>query len=273
MPTGVEDHAGFRAALDAELGQVERVGEPFEYLLSVADVPAEIAAVGGQACLVEEAAGGDQVTVEGYSDGERVEIYGVVDSVTYPGASSFLRYQYPSKLPEDVVGWMADISRRVIEHIGLTDTTFNIEYLWDRTSEQLTLIEINSCNSQSHARLFQMVDGLPNHKIMVDLALGGTVALTRGLGRYPLAAKWFPRRFTDGLVRRAPTEAGVEAVERDIPGTSVEVIVKPGDRLSNLPDQDSYSYGLANVHIGARNEDELEDKYNRCMAALAFEFA
>jgi hypothetical protein len=262
----------FREALAAERTEVGHIGEPFEYVLSLADLPDEIAEVGGLACVVEEEATGAQLTVEGVSQGGQVEVYGVVDSIRYPKASSFLRYQYPSSLPREAIERIAETSRRVIEHIGLDDSTFNIEYFWDTERRDLKLLEINPRHSQSHAKLFQLVDGLPNHKLMVDLALGREPVLPRGEGPYAVAAKWFPRRFSDGVARRAPTAAEIGQAEQDIPGTTIEVIVAAGDRLSDLPDQDSYSYGLANIHVGARDEDELIDKYERCLAALPFEF-
>ncbi len=262
----------FHEALAAERAEVAHFGAPLEYIMSLAHLPDEIAQVGGQACMVEEEARGSQLTVEGFSQGDRIEVYGVVDSVRYPDASSFLRYQYPSSLPREVIDRLEDVCRRVMGHIGLDHSTFNIEYFWDDESGDLSLLEINPRHSQSHAKLFQLVDGLPNHKLMVDLALGRKPVLPRGEGPYEVAAKWFPRRFSDAVVHRAPTETEIGQVEQDVPGTTIEVIVEAGDRLSDLPDQDSYSYGLANIHIGAKDEADLIDKYERCIAALPFEF-
>src|SRR5699024_6009694 len=87
-------------------------------------------------------------------------------------APSFLRYQYPSKLPEPVQNKIRDVTRRVISAVRLWDSTFNIEYFWDESSERLVLLEINTRHSQSHSQLFHRVDGLSNHEAMIDLALG-----------------------------------------------------------------------------------------------------
>jgi hypothetical protein len=38
-----------------------------------------------------------------------------------------------------------------------------------------------------------------------------------------------------------------------------------------LTGQDSYSYIIANIYIGAEDEAELTDKYERCVRALPFE--
>jgi hypothetical protein len=259
-------------ALEAERREIGRIGKAFEYFLDLATLPPDIAQLGGQVCLIEEEAPGAQVTVEGFSKDGRIEIYSIVDSITYEQRSSFLRYQYPSSLSDSVTQRLVDVSKRIIGHIGLDHWTFNIEYFWDPTLERLTLLEINPRHSQSHAQLTYLVDGLPNHACMIDLALGREPHIPHREGRYNIAAKWFPRRFADSKVVRVPSKAEISRVERDIPGTSVEVIVEPGEQLSDLADQDSYSFGLANIYIGAEDEGELQEKYHQCMNGLPFEF-
>ncbi|MEU8803860.1 biotin carboxylase [Spirillospora sp. NPDC048819] len=252
---------------------IDRLGRPFEAVLARLDLPPEIGEVGGAACMAEEAITGAQVTVEGCGFGGEVHVYGVVDSIVYPGKPSFLRYQYPSSLPGEVVERMTGITERVIERIGLDSTTFNIEFFWDRESDAINLLEINPRHSQSHAPLFEYVDGVPNHQYMVRLALGLDPELRPpGGGEYNVAAKWFIRRFTDGVVRRAPSADEVAAVERELPGTIVKIAAEAGDRLSELPLQDSYSYELGRVFMGASDQAELEARYEQCLAALTFEF-
>jgi hypothetical protein len=56
------------------------------------------------------------------------------------------------------------------------------------------------------------------------------------------------------------------------PGRKVETIAAEGDRLSDLSEQDSYSYHLATVHVGTSSEAELEQRYRHCAEALQFEF-
>ncbi|TDW29391.1 ATP-grasp domain-containing protein [Cryobacterium psychrophilum] len=268
----VENDEQLRDSLDEERQVVDRIGGPFAEVLALVDLPAEIAAVGVQTCLVEEAATGQQVTVEGFSRGGRVEIYGVVDSVSYSGESSFLRYQYPSRLvPEHTLDYMGEVSRRVITALGLNNSTFNIEYFWDRVTERISLLEINARHSQSHALLFELVDGVANHAYMLDLALDRDPRRVElGKGAFPLAAKWFLRRFSNGLVRRVPTREEVAEIEGRIMGTTVCVTAPEGTRLSELDGEDSYSYVLAEIYTGGRDEQELSDKYTQCVEALNF---
>ena len=268
----VDDEDSLGAALTSIREGIGRVGKPFDAVLGKVDLPPEIEAAGGQACLAEEAISGVQVTVEGYSLDGDITIYGMVDSLSYPGTSSFLRFQYPSKLPESVTDRMVDVTRRVIAQVGLDATTFNVEFFWDREQDSIAVLEVNPRHSQSHAKLFEHVDGMPNHMCMVELALGMDPGLPHRRGTYGIAAKWFLRRFADGTVRRCPSAEEIEQVERQFPGTTVDLVAQQGDRLSELHDQDSYSYKLANIYMGAADEDELVEKYDACVAALPFAF-
>ena len=268
----VSDRAEFDEAVKAIRAGIGRVGKPFDYLLSLVDLPEEIAAVGGQACLAEEAVGGQQITVEGYVQHGEVHAYGVIDSVNYPGTSSFLRYQYPSELPAEISHRLIELSERVIKQVGLDNSTFNVEYFWDADTDEINLLEVNPRLSQSHARMFEAVNGLPNHQCMVRLALGQDPQLPYRQGEHSVAGKCFLRRFADGLVRRVPTREEIERIQQDMPGVAIDIVVKPGDRLAELPGQDSYSYELADIFIGANDQADLTDRYERCVQALQFEF-
>ncbi len=268
---GVTNQEEFRDALAQIRAGIDWVAEPFDALLEYLDLPPEIAAVGGHACLAEEAITGQQVTLEGYRFQGEVHIYGVVDSVRYENSPSFLRYQYPSSLPTEVSLRMAEIARKVVLGIGLEGTPFNIEFFWEPDNDVIKLLEVNIRHSQSHAELFEQVDGASSHQVMLRLALGRDPELPRRQGPYPIAAKWFLRRFSDGIVRHPPTAEEIDRVLRDIPGVSVEVSVQAGDRLSELHRQDTYSYRLASVWIGAADEAELTTKFAQVVVALPFQ--
>ncbi|GAA3764712.1 ATP-grasp domain-containing protein [Salinactinospora qingdaonensis] len=265
--SGPEDFAKAVGAIRPKIG---RIGKPFEFVLSQVELPPEIAAAGGMTCLAEESVTGRQVTLEGYSFDGEVRTYGVVDSFKYPYSNSFLRYQYPSSLPEPVIGRMTDITARVVRQVGLSGTTFNVEFFWDAERDTIKLLEINPRHSQSHAPLFAFVDGIPNHECMVSLALGHPPDFPHRQGRYAVAAKYFLRRFTDGFVRSVPSRDEVARVQRELPGTIVDVVAREDQWLSELPSQDSYSFELARVFVAAHDENELRAKYEQCVARLPF---
>ena len=267
----VANQQEFQDALAQIQDGIGRMGSPFETVLEYLELPPEIAEVGGQVCLAEEAVSGRQLTFEGYRYRGETHTLGVVDSVRHDESPSFVRFQYPASIPDRLVERMADICDRVVGQIGLEHTTFNIEFFWDEDTDTLCVLEVNPRHSQSHAELFEQVDGVPNHLAMLRLALGRDPDMPRRQGPYQVAAKWFLPRWNDGVVRRHPTGQDVERVQREIPGVTVEVIAHEGDRLSELAGQDSYSYKIANIYVGAQDQAELTDKYQRCVRALPFE--
>ncbi|GAA0531125.1 hypothetical protein GCM10011581_28020 [Saccharopolyspora subtropica] len=268
----VADQAELDRALAEMREGIGRVGDDFDFLLGMLELPPEIAEAGGRACLVEEEVGGHQVTAEGYGFAGEAHVYGIVDSLCYPDTPSFLRYQYPSTLPVEVQDRIVDISTRVMRQIGLDPGTFNIEFFWDADHDRLSILEINPRLSQSHAPLFALVDGVPNHQCMVQLALGERPEMPRGQGEFTVAAKWYIRTFvTDAVVRRSPGEQEIRRLREQMPDVIVDIAATQGSRLSKLPAQDTYSYELAACYLGARSEEELTEKYRRCTELLPFD--
>jgi biotin carboxylase len=269
---GVRDADGYREALARLRDGVGFIGEPFEAVLDQLDLPEEIAKLGGRACLAEEAVEGRQVTLEGYVSNGTVHVFGVVDTINREDVPSQDRFRYPSTLPGRVADRMSDIARRIIDRVGLDHTTFNIEFFWDPETDRVRVLEVNPRHSQSHAELFANVDGVANHLAMVELALNREPSMPSRRGRYATASKWFLRRLDDGVARRVPTADEVAAVQREVPGVTVDVIVTEGDRLSELPDQDSYSYKIANIYVGGDDDEQVAERFARCAELLTFEF-
>jgi hypothetical protein len=280
---GVLSHLGFRIEREADLAEalpiiranIHRYAEPFNLILSHAELPPEVAAVDGWHCIAEGIiSNGHQVTQEGYAYGGDVCVYGTVDSLRGgPVGSSFDRYQYPSQLPVSVRARMTAVTQRVMHHIGYDMAPFNIEHFWDPETDRLSLLEINSRLSKSHAPLFRLVDGQYHHRVMLDLGLGRAPAFEQGRGRYKLAAKFMLRHYADARVTRVPTAAEIAAVEQAVPGTRIQIEVSEGEQLSALRDQDSYSYELATLFIGADSQAELTARYRECLDRLPLTLA
>ncbi|MBB4689084.1 ATP-grasp domain-containing protein [Amycolatopsis jiangsuensis] len=269
----VRDEQSFGAAVAEIREGVGRVGSPFEAVLSRVELPPEIAEVGGAACLAEAAMHGIQAAVEGYVWKGDVRLYGALDSLDYPERSSFLCHRYPSQLPPETIGRMEEAARRVMRRIGFDNAAFSIEFFCDPQSGQVGLLEINPRHSQSHAELFELVHGTANHEIMVKLGLGEEPERRAPQGPYRVAGRWYLRRFSgDATVTRVPTEAEVADLCAELPGTTISVTPQQGQRLSDLPEQDSYSFELAELVIGAESPEEMESKYRRCAEQLHFEF-
>lgn len=269
----IEGPEDFDHAMEQMRAAIGTISEPFDYVLDQIELPPEVAEIGGGHCLAEEIIGGRQCTLEGYSFQGKVVSTGIIDSIRYPQVISFFRYQYPSKLPARVQRKMEKITERIMSHVGYDNSSFNIEYFWDEMIDKIWLLEINTRISQSHSNIFEKVDGVSNQQLTIDLALGRKPDMPRRQGSVPLAAKFFHRLFQgDAKVTRVPTAEEIAALEAKLPGTRILPQVKPGMWLSELPEQDSYSYAVAYVYMGAKNQSTLLRNYERVIKKLNFGF-
>ncbi|MDF0599373.1 ATP-grasp domain-containing protein [Psychromarinibacter sp. C21-152] len=256
--------------LRAEIGQIS---EPFNAVLDKADLPDDIRAIEGHYCMAERVIGGRQCTVEGYVHDGEVTCYGTVDSIRYPQVLSFFYYLYPSALPRRVQDQMWEISQKVMAHIGYDNAAFNIEYFWDEVDNQIWLLEINTRIAQSHCDLFETVDGVSHQQVAVDLGLGRKPDMPRSQGTQNVAAEFFYRVFfSDATVARAPSRAEVEVAAEQVEGTRIVSNLTKGMKLSELPEQDAYSYAVASLWMGASTTSKLLWNYEQVMKRLNYEF-
>lgn len=223
--------------------------------------------------MAERVIGGRQCTVEGYVHNGEVVPYGTVDSIRYPQVLSFFYYLYPSTLPRRVQNEMNEITRKVMAHIGYDNAGFNIEYYWDEVQNTIWLLEINTRIAQSHCDLFEMVDGVSHQQVTVDLGLGQKPDMPQGEGPENVAGEFFYRVFfNDATIARAPSKAELEVAAEQVPGTRIVSYVKRGMKLSELPEQDAYSYAVASVWMGAGKQSKLLWNYEQVMKRLNYEF-
>lgn len=252
---------------------IGRFAGPFNRLLEMADVPEEVAGIGGGHCLAESLIGGRLCTQEGFAYRGEVKVYGTVDSIRDPNGSSFSSYQYPSRLPASVRKRMSRIIDKFLTHVGYNNAPFNVEFFWDANEDRIWLLEVNPRISESHTDLFWKVDGASHHEIAVDLSLGQRPRLPYRDGEYAYAGKFFIRSYRDGVVRNVPGPDELEQLKREIPGTLVKIVPKVGQKLSDLMDQDSYSYVLALLWIGGSTPRRLQKNYEKAVEILGFEIA
>jgi hypothetical protein len=281
-PADFVDAAGFpvaellaraRRALGIIRAELPRLAAPFDYLLGLADLPPEVAGIGGRFCVAEEIVGGRQCTLEASVAGGTLRVHGAVDSIRYPNRSSFQRYEYPSGLPRRVRERMAAVLARFLDRIGLDQSAFNAEFFWAPSGDRVWLLEVNTRIAQHHSDLFEKADGASNHRVPVQLALGREPVLPRGGGSFRRAAVFFLRRFVDGVVTAVPDPGVLARLEAAFPGAVIKPQVAEGQRLSEQVEQDSYSYILALVYLGARTRRELLARYRQVAAELAPRFS
>ena len=88
---------------------------------------------------------------------------------------------------------------------------------------------------------------------------------------YTSNAKFFWRLFEDGIVKKVPTREEIVRVQKEIPGTVVSPQVSPGMRLSDLLEQDNYSYAICHLFVDGEDQKELQDKFIRAQELLTFD--
>lgn len=271
----IDDASDFEEALPRIRSGIGRLARPFDAVLAYAELPDDVVDVGGHYCIAEAIISeGQQCTLEGYVQHGQTRVYGVVDSLREgPAASTLTRYQYPSKLPEAIKDEMSRVAGRVLEHIGFDHAAFNMEFFYEPTSGAIKLLEINPRISKSHSPLFELVDGVSHQQVMVEIALGGDPGFPYREGRFAIAGKFMLRVSNDAVVEATPSVDDIEMVQRIIPGSRVEVLVQPGQQLSELLHQESYSYEVAVLFLGADSEKELETNYLRAVEMLPFAFS
>lgn len=271
---------GFRVHNPRELSEclaitrkhIGRIAGIFNQFLAHVDVPAEIAVIDAHHCIAEQIISrGRQCTLEGYAFNGEIEVYGTVDSIrSGRHGSCFSRYQYPSRLPQRVQQRMIAATRRVLQHIGYDNAAFNIEFYWNPGDDSIRLLEINTRISKSHAPLFLMVDGASNQQIPVELALGRRPEFPTGAGDHDVAAKFMLRIHEDAIIERSPDGTDILALQARFPEARARVLAPAGTRLAHMSFQDSYSFEIAEIFLGAHSQKELLAKGREAERILGF---
>ena len=266
---GPDDWDPAIATMREEIGQF---GDPFDQVMErVPDLPADVEAIGGSAVLAEGIIGGWQCTLEGFVSHGEPHVYGVVDSLRVEGRSTFRAYHYPSQLPVPIQRRMMQIASEVVLQAGLDHCCFNAEFYYDEDSGQIWILEVNTRLSQSHCDLFEKVDGASSQRALLDLTQGRMPRMLHRQGPFAAAGKHFLRTTQDGVVRAVPSADDIAAVQERFPGTRVDISLEVGTRLSDMAVQETYSYELGRVFIGAEDHEQLEASFAEIERMLPFD--
>lgn len=269
----VRSPADLQVAVEALRDGIHRLGVPFQRTLDhLDDLPEEIAAVGGSGAIAEAPVDGDQCTLEGYVHEGQVHVYGVFDIHRAEDRSTFTHYTYPSRLSEDARTRMCRIATDLVTEVGYDNAAFNIEFFVDEDEDRTWILEVNPRISQEHSYLMDWVDDATNLEVMAQTALDQEPRLQPQDGPCRLAAKFFLRRTEDAVVAAVPDEERIAEIEQHHGFCVVELLVAEGDRLSQLEDQEPYSYLLAYVYLGGAEEQELHQRYRQVVDELGLGF-
>lgn len=268
----IDNQRVFERAIQKTRAEIKRFAEPLEFILRHAELPEKIESLGAWGCIAEQIISkGRQCTLEGYVFQKEVAIYGIIDSLSGENRSSFYAYQYPSSIEESVQERMRELTKKVIEHVGLNDSPFNIEFYYDEQDESLYLLEINARISKSHTPLFNKVEGVPHTEVMLAVALGKKPDYPVRNGPFACSAKFMPRIYNfdeRDVVETAPDDEAIQLIEDSHPGVRIQSHVRPGMTLGEVYEHDSYSCEVAAIFIGAMDHQQLHEKYRSVLKSM-----
>ena len=269
----IENAQQFDDALEKIRAAIHSFGDPFNQALAYISVPDEVGAVDGNWCIAEEILTGKQCGIEGALLGGDYRVHGIVDTVKDRKNYSFTRYEYPSVWPQYAQEEICRAGEKLLRHMGFDNSPFGIEFFWDENRDEFKVLEINTRISQSHCDQFIKVHGVSNHQVPIDLALGRLSDLSRYRGDYHTAAKFMLRRYRDTVLEQAPSQARIAEVEQAFPDSKIVLAAEEGQRLSEQSMPDSYSFEIANIWLGAQDQQQLLHRYHELADALEFRFA
>jgi biotin carboxylase len=229
--------------------------------------------IDGRYFLVEELLRGEQVTVEGFTQNGGVEIVGIVDSVVHPDTGSFVRFDYPSRLGDDIQRRLADVAERVMTHLGLESSFFNIEMIHDPASGRIGIIEINPRICGQFGDLYQKVDGVNSYEMVLELACGARPRRLRRQGPHAVASSFPLRIYQPARVASAPDDALIREVEREFDDTLIWSECTTGQNLTDFESiEDGLSIRYAVINTGSSSQDELMARFEAIVARLNYSF-
>lgn len=218
----------------------------------------------------EELLEGAQCTIEGFVINHIIHIIGIIDSIMFPNTISFSRFEYPSRLPGAIQERMSGIARRFIRGIGLNNSFFNIEFMYNSQRNSVHIIEVNPRMVSQFADLYEKVDGKSSYELLLELVTGKKPLMKSKEGRFKVAASCVLRTFENHFVKKVPTCEEIEKLYEMFPDSRFELCCIEGKKLSeSMQDGKSYRYGL--VHLGANSWPELYQAFEEAKQILNFE--
>ena len=224
---------------------------------------AEIAALAGadpahaHGFLAEELLTGEEVTLEGYVHGDTVRTIGVTDSLKYEGTLSFEGFVYPSALPQERLDELSDVAARILPRLGFEGGFFNVEFFVPEEGAA-RIIEVNARLASQFWPLVRAVEGRSTYEAMFRLACGEDPRW-RPSRRHGVALSYCLRVFEDAFVESVP-----------LPEDGLELLVRPGLRLSELGVNDTRSYRLCIFDAWGETREEAVAQARARAAALSF---
>lgn len=212
--------------------------------------------------LAEEIMIGDQMNIDGYCYRGQAFFLGAIDEIMYPGTDAFMRFEYPSHLPPSIQERAKIITKKVLEAIHYQHGFFNIEFIYDKSNDQLKIIEINPRMASQLVNLYQRVDGYHPYDILFALAVGEEPRVRQEPSKYHSAASFIFRKFDESAAQSIPTSDQIQQALAPYPDANLMLYFKKGAQLKReLKWLGSYRYAVLN--LGGVDRSDL---FRRCQS-------
>ena len=253
-----------------ELWVIKRLVEPFERIAKKL-LPLSSDAGTAHSMILEEPANTEsaqQYSLDGIAFAGDIKPLGVVDSIMYPGTQAFMRFDYPSKLPQSIQDRALDVATKFLKAIGYSHGLFNMEFFYDpgtdKLTDKLTVIEFNPRMASQFADLYLRVDGVDLYAKALELAHGRNPwLLPRSVPTAQVATSAVYRVFDSAqptlqqTIPPMPSAAQLTSLTTQFPGHVLLRFAKTGGSTArDYKWLGSYRYGI--LHLGGQSEDELK---------------
>ena len=184
----------------------------------------------------------------------------MTDSVKYRGTNSFERFEYPSFLPQERQGELAEIAERIIPALGFDGGFFNVEFFVPNGGPA-QIIEANGRLASQFAPLVAGLHGRSTYDALFELSTGADPRWETGLPD-GVGVSYVLRTFHDAYVEAVPD-----------PEDGIELLVRPGLDLSAQGVNDAHSFRLAILYEFGETREEAVARCRERAARLSFRLA
>ncbi len=253
-----------------ELWVIKHLVEPFERIAKRVLPQAGTA----HSMMLEEPVQAAQYCLDGVVFNGQIKPLGVVDAIMYPGTQSFMRFDYPSKLPANVQARALDVASKFLKAVGFDYGIFNMEFFYDAATDQLKVIEFNPRMASQFADLYLRVDGIDLYAMAMALAQGNDPWLAQRVAPTAGAASSFVYRsfnpdLPDEQQPKMPLPTAMRTLQHEFPDHLLLQFHKAGHSLMrDFKWLGSYRYGI--LHLGGKDTTDLRERCERASNILGW---
>jgi ATP-grasp domain len=245
---------------------IKRLVKPFNDLLKVNGINE----VNAHHLIAEELLEGHLVTLEGYAKDGQIHHLGITDSVMFPLSYAFKRFEYPSRLPPDVLKRMETIATKTMQALGFDFGLFNMELYYNEQTDDIKIVEINPRLARQFGDLHEKVDGRNTLDLLIALSLNQALP-DISKPRYRCAASFVFRDFSGKGLHAGPSARQLDWLHKTYPDSRLLVYPKQGASLAReVKWLGSYRYAVLN--LGGTDWEDLTNRHDDVVRHLTFEW-